>query len=175
MQDQYAVASAITGVEKIQADAAATYNQLRREGVSHALALATAEQQVQNALAAAEANVIRQTQALEEQTALIEARLKGTEATVAAEQAYARAIREGASEMAASDLATATARNIRASTPQKEYVSQNLDQLVLGGAAAKIPGGVFGGGLTYGNESMNAAVASGWQPNAQGVESLRRG
>lgn len=114
LKDQEAVAGAVTGWDRIQAQAAATYNQLRREGVTHANAMAVAEQQVANGVAAATAAVVQQTISLQEQTALIEARRVGAEAAVAAEIAYNRAIRDGAQEWAARDLARATEANVDA-------------------------------------------------------------
>ena len=114
LQNQAQVSAAVTGNEKIKAQYAATYKQVLRETGDASLAIATATQQETNSRAQASAAVEQQTRALDDQTALIEARRNGTEATVAAEQAYKNAIDSGASSLKASALAEATRRNIEA-------------------------------------------------------------
>jgi hypothetical protein len=111
LQNQYDVAKAVTGAEKIRAQEAATYNSLVQQGVNAGLAAMIAAQERANAEAEVNANISRQVIALDESTELIYAQLRGTEAKVKAEQAYNRALRDGGDLEHAAALAAATYNN----------------------------------------------------------------
>lgn len=115
LNNQLQVTKAITGEQRIQAQLAATKASLEFSGVSPGIAADVAEAQRANSIAAATTEVERQTKALKQQTEMIQARLEGTEATTAAEQAYSNAVDKGASGAAASALASATEENARMS------------------------------------------------------------
>jgi hypothetical protein len=110
IQDQLPVVQALTAADKMRAQEQANYNALINAGIDDANGLASAISSGQLALqqAAATTAVEQQTQEIERQIELIKARNDGTEASVAAEQAYERAIESGADAMAASALRAAT-------------------------------------------------------------------
>ena len=116
---QRGVAEAITGSEKIRAAAQATYNRLLFEGVNKGIALAIAAEQEYQAREQINAQVYEQVHLLEQQTELVYARMRGTEATVKAEQAYENAIRAGADAGAASALQMAVLANERAKNNER--------------------------------------------------------
>jgi len=119
LQNQAAVSAALTGNDRIRAQAQATYNQLVFQGVEKTIASAVAAQQEANARAEVTAQVEEQVHLLEQSTELIHARQMGTEATVKAEQAYENAIRAGADAGAASALRQATLANEHAKQNEK--------------------------------------------------------
>jgi hypothetical protein len=96
LRDQEASAGAITGAQKAQADAQATFNKLIREGASVQQAEAAATQVEVNARVAANAAIEREIYNNTKQIELIQAAKDGTTAKVKAEQAYNDALRAGA-------------------------------------------------------------------------------
>lgn len=114
MQNQRGVSEAMSGDEQIRAQAQATYNNLRMQGVAPGIASAVAAEQEAQARKRVTAEVYEQARLLDQQTDLIKARLNGTEATVKAEQAYENALRRGADAGAANEIRDATLRNERA-------------------------------------------------------------
>lgn len=111
LQNQAGVSAAVTGEQKMQAQASATMNELLRQGVDLELAMAVAGQEFANAQAQANAAVEQQIHSLSQQTRLIEARARGDEKSVIAQQAYDNAIRSGADHTAAAALRAATLAN----------------------------------------------------------------
>lgn len=111
LKDQSAVASAITGSDKISAQAQATKNQLLRAGVESSIAMQIAATQEGNARAEVTSQVYQQVHLLNQSTELIYAQFNGTQANVKAQQAYTNAIRAGADEAAAAAIQQATYAN----------------------------------------------------------------
>lgn len=105
MKDQFAVASAVTGVEKARASAQATTNALIRSGVDATKAMAVGEQQFANAMAQAESAAKGQLLTLQDQAAAAGA-VTGAEKIAAQGQAtYNALVREGVSSTTAQAVA----------------------------------------------------------------------
>jgi len=111
LEEQYQLETATNGAEKMRIQSEITLNKLLRDGVDAITAQKIAAQEMENAQRAANKSVEDQTRSLNQQTALAEARLRGDEAEVAAAQAYANAIRQGADSTAAAALSAATLRS----------------------------------------------------------------
>jgi len=128
LQNQHAVAAAVTGQAKIRAQEMATINTLLQQGVSLEEATAVAAQARANAEAAVNAQIKEQVYKLDQSSELIRAQMADLEAqagnenkilginemNVRAQQAYNDAIRQGASEMDAMNLQAATMNNLLA-------------------------------------------------------------
>lgn len=142
LRDQAAASAAVTGAQRMAAEAAATYSQLVRQGVDALLAGEIAAQQLANAQASANANAERQVVSLNESTRLIRAQMADmaqlgqyagqlmgiNEQNVRIQQAYNQAIREGADEQAAAAVAAATAANLQAQNAQRLMQIQQQEQ-----------------------------------------------
>lgn len=114
LTNQRDVAEAITGAEKIQAQAEATKNQLIHDGVDARIASKIAAEQEAQAVAQIDAQIQNQIQSLQQSTSLIKASQSGAEAETKAKQAYDNASRAGASYNLSLELAHATYANERA-------------------------------------------------------------
>lgn len=105
LRDQFAVSSAVTGVEKARASAQATTNALIRQGVDSTKAMAVGEQQFANAMAQAESGARAQLLTLQDQAAAAGA-VTGAEKIAAQGQATFNAlIRDGVSYSTAQAVA----------------------------------------------------------------------
>jgi hypothetical protein len=127
LKNQAAAAAAVTGSEQISAQASATYNQLKHDGVDASIASAVASQQEANARARASAIVREQAHQIENQTEMMKVQGTAQEATTAAAQAYDTAIRSGADHLAASALYSATLANNLERARQAEQARINAD------------------------------------------------
>ncbi len=135
LRNQLPVAQAVTGQQQIQAQYQATINTLLDQGKTATEAMAIAEAQRAISVAQVNAQVQQQTIALEQQTELIRARQTGTEAAVAAEQAYSNAIAQGAGSRRAAQLADAVYENQQAqnqakAAQQQQQVLRSIEQQV---------------------------------------------
>jgi len=110
-RDQYAVASSVTGAQKMAAQEAATFNQMVRQGVDEETAAAAAAQQTANAQAQVNAGVEQQIYSLQQANELIVGKARGEEAATRAAQAYNNAIRAGADATEAAALYSKTLAN----------------------------------------------------------------
>jgi hypothetical protein len=128
LRNQAGVAAAVTGEEKIRAQQIATINSLLQQGVDLETATAIAARERANAEATVNAQVQQQVFKLNESTELIRAQIKDLQAqagqaqtilginemNVRTQQAFNDAIRQGASDEAASAVAAATYNNLLA-------------------------------------------------------------
>lgn len=111
MRDQLAVAQAVTGAERMRAEAAATTSALTRDIGDASLAQSVAAAQQAIAEAQISSGIQNQVSGLSQQTELIRARANGSEAAVAAAQAYTNAIKAGATETDAAAISAAVLAN----------------------------------------------------------------
>jgi hypothetical protein len=160
LRDQLAVSGALTGSERIRAEAAANMNALLRAGVDAGVARANVALQTANSEALVDANVARQTQSIENQTELLRARDNGNEAAVASAQAYSMAIAAGASSAQAAALASATMASYTEKARQQSEalakaaseVSARMDD------ASRAAHNALGGPQEFGNQWGNQVV-----------------
>ncbi len=143
LQNQHAVVAAVTGAEQMRAQEIATINSLLQQGVSLENATAVAAQQRSNAEAQVNAQIQQQVYKLNEATDLIHAKMADglsgiigqNEILVRTQQAYNDAIRQGASEMDALALKTATFNNLLAQRNQQIQAEQSQGGTVPGSVA----------------------------------------
>jgi hypothetical protein len=146
MRDQLAVAQAVTGAERMRAEASATYNALTRAGVDSMTAGAAAAEQQAIAEAQVHSNMLNQVSTLSQQTDLIRARANGSEAAVAAAQAYTNAIKAGATE---TDAAAVSAAVLANNVAKAEGSARSFSTSMKGG-----------GGFTNGPTSPSQSATS---------------
>lgn len=111
LQEQLALANAVTGQDQMRVQYQITLNKLLRDGVDPILAQRDASLELAVAQASASKSVADQVRSLNQQTELMRAQANGNEAEVAASQAYSNAIRQGADATQAAALAAATLNN----------------------------------------------------------------
>ncbi|WP_439399088.1 phage tail length tape measure family protein [Bradyrhizobium sp. PMVTL-01] len=159
LQNQAPVAAAVTEQQKMQAQAQATANQLKHDGVDATIAEQVAAQQLANSQAQATASVKQQVEALKDSTAMIKAQQNGTEAETAAAIAYKNAIQAGADATAAASLKAATLANyMEKAAASGELLKQAISQYAS-------TGGLISNGGTQGLQAMNAVDNSGGSSN----------
>jgi hypothetical protein len=189
LKNQAGVAAAVTGAEKIRAQEIATINSLLQQGVDLETAQAVAAQERANAEAAVNANVARQVISLQESTQLINAQLRDMqeqagsaqkvlgihEMMVRTQQAYTQAIREGASEEAASALAAATYNNLLSQRAvqleQIRQAQQQQAQQAMQQADAQANAEAASAGQAF-NQRMSSAQAASQQALGEQISSL---
>jgi hypothetical protein len=179
LKNQAGVAAAVTGADRMRAQQIATINSLLQQGVDLETAQKIAAQERANAEAAVSAAVEKQVTSLNESTELIKAQIADMqeqsgeaqkilgihEMMVRTQQAYNQAIREGASEEAASALAAATYNNLlaqRAMQIQQIAIAQ-AQQAQQQAAAAEAAGNAA---ATQAGQAFNQKMASA-QTSAQ--------
>lgn len=131
LKDQEAVARAVTGIQQMQAQEQAIFNELIRQGVSEETALATAAQQTANAKAAANANADRMLRSLQQEGELIRASSDSERERIAARQTYDNLVGKGvemakAAAVAQQQLANATQRREEAERKAAEDAIRNI-------------------------------------------------
>lgn len=127
MKDQEAVARAVTGVQQMQAQEQATFNNLVRQGVSEETALATAAQQTANAKAAANAEADRLVTNLQNQAQLIRAASEEERDRIRAAQEYNRLIKQGVDTQKAGAIAAQMQANSRSERDAREMAQAEQD------------------------------------------------
>jgi hypothetical protein len=115
---QLAVAQQITASGRMQAQAQATYSALVNQGVDASEAQSIASKEFEVSQANATSSVLKQVDALKDQTKMVAAARSGTEAQTAASIAYKNAINSGADSTAAAALKAATLANYMAQSGQ---------------------------------------------------------
>jgi hypothetical protein len=131
LQNQLPVIQAITGQQRMAAQAAADYANAIDAGKTQLEASALAAANLEASQAAATTSVKQQIEAMKDSTAMIKAQQNGTEATTAAAIAYKNAIQSGASQTSAAALAAATLENKMAGAASAAFdLGKNLEQIV---------------------------------------------
>jgi hypothetical protein len=168
LRDQYAVSASINGLQAIQAQAQATYNGLVREGVDASTASATASQQEADARAKASAAVLKQVEALHDNTDMVMAVANGTEAATAAAIAYKNAMEAGASATAAAALSAATLENNLAraavDTAKTQVSDMQKANTQNGGAIYNAAGALVGISNAWGSDWHGTGGTSSYDP-----------
>lgn len=111
LQQQAAIAGAVTGQQQMAAKYAADFTNYSLQASTALGAGALAAESLKVSQAAATAAVLKQVEALKDQNAMIKAQQNGTEATTAAAIAYKNAIESGADATAAASLKAQTLAN----------------------------------------------------------------
>jgi hypothetical protein len=179
LKNQAGVAAAVTGADRIRAQYQATLNALLQQGVDLEIATAVAAQERANAEAQVNAQVSQQIISLEESTQLIYAQLRGNEDNVKVQQAYNRAIRDGADAEHAAALAAATYNNLLAqrtaewvkATAQAQAAQQQADAQALEQFTRQTP---TSRGLLPGAGSVVQEIESAAQAGSQTARTFLR-
>jgi hypothetical protein len=127
LQAEYGVASAITGVQRMQAQQQATYLQLVQQGVAAELAAQIAKQQTANAQAQINANAQRTLQSMRDQLPIVSAVTAAERMKAEAAAKFAENVREGVDEELAQAIAAQQVENAIAGANAK--VEQQIHSL----------------------------------------------
>lgn len=153
MQDQLAIAQAVTGQQLLSAQADATRNQIIRDTGDAMLATQTAAMQREIAEARINAQIQNQVEGLDQQRRMINAVANGTGAATAAAIAYENAIRAGANETEAAALKSAVLAANMAKVAAASRDASNAAHFAAGGSQA------FGN--QWGNQEVGLPGTSG--------------